>query len=960
MIRNKIAVLSAFAILGAISLSGTKMETKPMAAPLAMQRGVRRAVSSEVSFSTVGNASYSYADGAITLNSNTDKNQGYYLTSDYDAYGDYTISATFKGTVSFPSSKETDIGLVPWYIDSNNYVLVYMNWSNTDRPNQLREIQITGKIGGSNLIIKGKENTTWTSKQWNDNWTDGNVTKQNQDNTLSVTKTRTSSGESDLFTVYVNGTQLAYLEVRDTVRYDYKKSKVGVYGYNDTITFSDFSFASNKTAGQFAGFDAGVLSTTDAVEVSSSGYSISAASSGSETAYLVDNINAASGYQIDLGLAKTTGNTPTEISAVAYYENEYTYLNAGVFYDNGTLVAGFDGLITQSITTALNQTEISQLVALSNLTLDEITSIKVTKSSSVFKLYVNEELITSYSNAFFVSGTSGADKLYGFKTEGYSGTISLDNNTYKEEYVYLTQNMGGKTYYVSSKDDGGVTYSSGTFNFGENAITAGNSNKLASVYTGSSRYGNVSISAKFVTSEDTVYGLNAYLKDVDNYTRVYVKDGKLYIDEVADGTSKSSSQSLPAEYVNASIEGHTMETSVNEGILTVTLDGTKIVEGEEISVDYHSEANVGFVVGATTATVSAVAIDGFEPLDPIDRDGFTFFGQRVDSWSYDKENGVISNKLITGVENGWKATNALYPNTEKKDLYIGANIQVSKMEGTEWKVGLMPYYKDADNHVIVWFSQWSGAGTKIVVTARLNGQTIGSEWRESGDVGVDMSKENYLEAKIEGDKVSVYINKSYTASMETTVEGLSNRNMEMAFTGFQVGNGMQATFKEFTMISDKRVYGFEEKPQLIETGARKTTGTVGTSIALPIYTAENSAGDFLTPVVSVTDPVGNAVTVSKNRFTPESEGNYTVRVTCTDSWGNEADPIEYTIAVTAAGGGSSSSNDSSSSSQGSSTSSESGSSGGCGGSIAATGGIVAALAAAGIGLAAYKKKKEKK
>lgn len=960
MRKNKrLVVLSLIAVAGSLYLANTRTNA-PVLSGTKIQT-IKKAVSSEASFSTVGNASYAYADGAITLSSNTTKNQGFYLTSSYDSYGDYTVSSTFAGTQDFPISKEMDIGIVPWYIDSDNYVLIYMNWSNSDRPTQLREIQITGRVGGKNLIISNGSGG-WTSKQWNDVWTDGNVTKACSTNTLSVSKKRTDDGKADVFTVSLNGNQMTSLTIRDTVRFDYKRAKIGVYGYNDTITFSDFAFASDSSTGKYEEFDDGVLKSTDTVTKGEDNYSITAASSGSKTYYLKSNPNIASGYQIDLNLA---GSNATDLSAIAYYENEYNYLRAGVKNDNGTLKVGFNGFITNGITTTLSQTIIDDYVTLSGVSsINDITSLKVTKSGSVFSIYVNGTLAHKYSNAYYVSGDSTADKLYGFYTENYSGTLALSNEVYKEEYVYMAKTFAGKTYYVSTKDEDTISYESGSFVVGTDAVTVGDSSKMASVYTTSGYYGNVSISATFVTAENTVYGLNAYLNDVNNYTRAYVSNNKLIIDKVVDSTSTKTEYDLPTGYQNASTEGHTLASKVEYGKLTVTLDGTAIASDVEIEVDYHSEANVGFVIGSTSATVSSLNLNGFRPLDPIDQDGFTFFGQRVDSWSYDEENGVISNQLITGVENGWKATNALYPNTEMKDLYMGANIQVSKMEGTEWKVGIMPYYKDTDNHVIVWFSQWSGAGTKIVVTAMMNGHVVGSEWRESGDVGVDMTKENYLEASIEGDKVVVYINKSSTPSMTTTVEGLSNRDMTNAFTGFQVGNGMQATFKEFTMSSEKRVYGFDEKPVINETGTRRTSGTVGENITLPIYTAENSAGDFLTPVVTVTDPSGNAVTISKNRFTPEASGTYHVKVTCVDTWGNEADPIEYDIVVTEKKGGDDSSGDTGSSQDTSKTSDTSttddgGKKKGCGGSIIA---VSSSLGAAALlaGAIAIKKKKEEK
>ena len=294
---------------------------------------------------------------------------------------------------------------------------------------------------------------------------------------------------------------------------------------------------------------------------------------------------------------------------------------------------------------------------------------------------------------------------------------------------------------------------------------------------------------------------------------------------------------------------------------------------------------------------------------------------------------------------------------------MGACIQVNERTGNEWKVGLMPYYKDADNHVIVWFSQWSDGGCKIVITARLNGQTVGAEWRESGDIGVNMLEKNYLETRIQGNKVSVYLNKGFTPIYETTIDGLENRNMELAFTGFQSGNGIAATYSEFTMVSDKRIYGFTEKPVILETGTRKTTGNVGTLITLPIYTAENSIGDFLTPVVKVTDPNNNDVTVSKNRFTPEKAGTYHVNVTCTDSWGNEADPIDYDIVVSEGyvdPDNKTSDNDTSKTTDNNDnkTSDNSEQKKGCGGSIAIASSLIGSIALLGTGLV-IKKKKEK-
>ena len=171
------------------------------------ERTALKAADSSSWTATGGN--YTIDNNVITVSNNTSKNNGFFITDQYDTLGDYTVSVSAIGTRGFPMERETDIGVVPWYIDNNNYILVYMNWSNSDRPSELREIQITGRINGKALVVKS--GSSWIQKEWNDHWTDGMAVKENSTNTIKVSKIRSASKDSDIIKVIVNDTISASL-----------------------------------------------------------------------------------------------------------------------------------------------------------------------------------------------------------------------------------------------------------------------------------------------------------------------------------------------------------------------------------------------------------------------------------------------------------------------------------------------------------------------------------------------------------------------------------------------------------------------------------------------------------------------------------------------------------------------------------------------------------------------------
>ena len=127
-------------------------------------------------------------------------------------------------------------GICPWYVDDNNYIVVYGQWctwedrfKNTD----MREFQITGFVNGKDIL-------------WHDFWTDGSVFQKvapSAEITFKIVKTGAT------FTPYFNDTPLGYWYADGDYRYSLDLSstggdfttqaKVGYYMNGSTATYSD-------------------------------------------------------------------------------------------------------------------------------------------------------------------------------------------------------------------------------------------------------------------------------------------------------------------------------------------------------------------------------------------------------------------------------------------------------------------------------------------------------------------------------------------------------------------------------------------------------------------------------------------------------------------------------------------------------------------------------------------------
>lgn len=331
---------------------------------------------------------------------------------------------------------------------------------------------------------------------------------------------------------------------------------------------------------------------------------------------------------------------------------------------------------------------------------------------------------------------------------------------------------------------------------------------------------------------------------------------------------------------------------------TVTIHPSVEQDGMLVPTFAYSQGElpyIGVTVRKTPITVSGIKVTGFNSYNDIVKGEWILRGAHTYTWDYDEENNTLKGDLIGGTE--WMSTMALQNNVEgKRDFYMASQVQITDSTASEYKTGFVPYYVDSNNYVFCWLSMWSGASPTIVITGRLNGKVVGSEWREAQVSYSYFDAINLVEVQIERDSVKVYLNKSFNPNFQTTIDGLNLRNIENSKVGFNLYN-TSATFSDIHLMTETRNFRNTEKPTITEQGKRKEEGELNTRISLPIYFASNSAEDILDAIVKVTDPNGNEVELVKNGFTPTIVGNYQVQVTCVDNWGNEADPIEYTILV---------------------------------------------------------------
>ena len=171
---------------------------------------------------------------------------GNFLVRPYEGTdGDYSLTTTFKGSV-LSGANEIDIGIVPWFRDAQNYVVIYLKWN-------------AGNMGLINLQVLYFENGVQYGKEgvagWNDRWLDNDyrdtlyTLNPDDEITVKVDKVYNAATQLDDYTITISGTNKSGEFVSETFTESYSISVkmagesdgIGLYSMNDTVTFSSLT-----------------------------------------------------------------------------------------------------------------------------------------------------------------------------------------------------------------------------------------------------------------------------------------------------------------------------------------------------------------------------------------------------------------------------------------------------------------------------------------------------------------------------------------------------------------------------------------------------------------------------------------------------------------------------------------------------------------------------------------------
>lgn len=835
-----------------------------------------------------------------------------------EAVGDYQVTIHMQGTMGFPNSKQVQFGVVPWYLDDNNYLVAYCEWSNETRLQGMYNFNLTGRIdGGMPYRFDGGG---YTAKEWDDIWMDGDNTAlaapANAENTIKIVKTRSQDGKYDSFTFFFNGTQLnnGVKYVRDTVKYSARKASCGFYAYNDSFKITDFTVESIENVNYYHSF-VGDPATAKG-NWSISGNNITASEEGSENPQdimLVDNKAIADGsYGVQFNPSVSDHSANYGYGALPWYKDEYNYLGVIVEKVGSTTNARFIGKLIAQEGKTLGFTTINEVTQL-EIDIADVTAVKVEKRGPKVLLLLNGSKVAEYENKDCITSQTTGLLAYGchISFNSYEKLNELPYNPYD----WFSTTINNKSTFISGATDNLDAYkcSRNLYTISDDAVTANQPTQYTSLYYNSEQFAQMEMifRVESVVTEECVYGAYPWLEDITSYFRVIVNKDGVLVQSTFNGHPINNTYSLPTGYTFTSTSGESRMIKINlayNGNTTIAL-GMRDTDSNDTYFDVVSEndnfkiegrntdvsPNIGFLCANKGMKCRFVSTKGYVPYQPQRQGSWEFYGSMPDTWTV-----IDDNTFQTSQRNGtaYMDAKALTPASDKANFYMGATITITNASQAEHKAAFYPWYKDSNNYIIVMLSKWAVNPTpSIVFTGRINGQVLGGrEWHDYSTAYSFENKANKFEVQIEGDRIMAYLNGATTPTQAVTFEGISNRDLNNAKTGFFFYND-DVLFDEFNVCSDTRVYASTEKPVINHMGSIKTEGEVGQQIVLPAFYAENSTGDTLEVNVEVKDPNNQAVTLERMRFTPAIAGTYHVKVTCVDNWGNEADPFEYDIIV---------------------------------------------------------------
>lgn len=138
--------------------------------------------------------------------------------------GDYKLTFSYLGNNATPG-QAVKLHINAWYLDENNYLDFYIEWSASERNHEIRCVQLTGQINGNHA-------------GWNDVWCDGSNILPADGGTFEITKTGTK------FTIKLTSGSFVKTAEKDFTQIDADASyAVKMYAENDVFSIYNLTTA---------------------------------------------------------------------------------------------------------------------------------------------------------------------------------------------------------------------------------------------------------------------------------------------------------------------------------------------------------------------------------------------------------------------------------------------------------------------------------------------------------------------------------------------------------------------------------------------------------------------------------------------------------------------------------------------------------------------------------------------
>ncbi len=829
---------------------------------------------------------YDSATGKVTATNQTglfyaNDPSGFYVDRNNTATGDYTVTASFVGSDTIANSADAtvaryDVGILAYYHDQNNWISFSASWWKGFSESKITDILIAECNNGTTTYYDHFfDNTSYNYDVFSTTY----GKQANETIELSVSKKYDVENGYDVYSFYLDGNLFIQKNFGLSASAAFKNdvSKMGyVCNAGDiTVTFNPVTVSvpgpdgNAVTYGEVEGAPQGVKAA-GTWTYAENAYSVNATTGVYQNHVIVPNAEKKDNYKVDFNVEISNEKENSQVMLSGWYVGA----NDKIIYILKKTASGY--AVEQKGT--LSGTELTAVEDKTVTVTNGKITLSVVKIGKTVSLKSGDTVLFEYGSNDLEAGT---DYMFGAGNVTAKITATVEKQQYVAYDFYKTL-VNGVEYKISAKDQESVVIS-------KSGITMDiEADKQTRVIYSSGTSGVITLTATF-GGEASAYGLYVYYINEENNVSIVIDGNSVKLVSIINSVENSTnyevetSATITAKMTGTKVSAYFGETAIFENVN---------VEGINIATAF----DIGFFGKGGNLTISDITKQGFIAFQDRVENGFILRGDSYATWQIDGE--TLKADCVNGTT--WAATVALKQIDKvpsESGYAIGFAAQVTNKTNTEWKYAVMPFYLDGGNFVFVYISQYAGAGVEIVATSWLNGAQCGEVWRFVG-VSADIEELNYVEVRVDGDNVSVYLNRSYAPSFSTNFEGLGSvaRAERNSYMGFNVFN-TSVNFSEITYVNnlEKRIFADTVAPVIEKIGTMPETAKVGDEVRLATFISDDAAAQ-----IAVTCTLnGEPVAIDKNRFTATVAGEYVVKVVATDVWGNSS-TSEYKINVTEA------------------------------------------------------------